>query len=702
MQKYLWEVARRLLVSVDRVTLWRRVMAVFGGAALLLMLASPVVGSLAIEPGRESEIAALFAPYQLGAEVTPGWRFMQLGIHPNHIFAGLETAAGAGGPIASFRLDHPMRAPAGTERTPSFAVLRDIDGGLPEDAMLAVDRLVSAVRTNDDGRFWRGRPPVGARANPLAAMASAAVFDGLVLLLVAVLTLGLLVGEQLRRSDPRVGLALAAVVVAGAVIRWLLAQQVALGVWPYTRVLRIAQLAFDGPILAWFTEQTGARLYYTDLTFALNFFIAVITPLAIFAHGFYVLRDPLAALAAAALIAFLPSHIRFSRSEVEFIPSIALTSLCFALLHAGLSAPGRRWRWMAIAALPCFVFASIVTRELNILMAPLLVLAVLLLRPDSARRGEVAAVLIGIAAAGAAGYFLHLVPNYSENIADGLRPGTLFNGVHAFFSRRYNTLANAAITPPLIVWLAVTGSVVLFRRGEPRHAVFLLAWFVFYFGAHSYVLPEEPLMQARYHLHLAPPLVFLAAPAAAALFAWRPATRWALVAALAALPALHSGFIRDVDFNDMREFRFLQEVRHLIPDGCVALEYPGVFAHDRRLPRIGMVLDAGRPDMRWRTEVAGVLGPGDPLSSAARGLFANPPPCLYWFEGIPCWNGKSPEQPIAPTCAAVRDALVLEPVRTQTFLSRIYDENLSVGFGPAAPTLTLGLYRVRGNIRQVR
>lgn len=680
------------MVETERTTR-TRALRLYGWVAGLLALATPVWGLLAIEPGREAEVAALFAPYHLGAEVVPGWRFMQLGIHHTYIQAGVEPAAGEAGVVASFRLEHPMRAPPDSEYTASFAVLRQGETDLAPEASAALDRLVQAVRANDDGRFWRGRPPLGGRAGPLVAGATGILFDGLILTAIGIVVLAVLVVAQLRRSPPWVGFALAAVVVIGAAVRWRMAEQVALGVWPYTRELRIAQLAFDGPILAWLTELIGTRLHYTDLTFALNFALAALTPLAIFAHGFYVLRDPLAALAAAALIAFLPNHIRFSRSEVEFIPSLVLTSMCFALLHAGLSAPSRRWRWAAIAVLPGSVFAAIVTRELNILMPPLLFLALLLFGAEAQRRGEVAMSFLGIAVAGVAGYVLHLMPNYAANVADGLRLETLANGVHAFFSPHYNTLLNPVITPPLVVGLAGIGTAVLWRRDEHRHAAFLVAWFAFYFVAHSYVLPEEPVMQARYHLHLAPPLVFLAAPAAAALFAWHRATRWLLLAAIALWPAAHADFIRDIAFNDQREFRFLRDVRDLIPDGCSVLEYAGGFAHDRRLVRIGTVLDAGRPTLRWRTEIAGLLDSSEPLSPVARRIIADPPPCLYWYEGLPCWYAKEPAQWIAPACAAVRAALVLEPVRSVSFASRAYDENLAAGISRDRQHLTLGLYR---------
>lgn len=680
--------------------------------AALLLTSGDAQATLTIEPGREKEIVALFRPHALGAEVTPGWRLMQVQIQRTFIDAVVETPAGAEGPTGRLRLEHARQGPTDAETTASFALVPMVEDLSPEGPGEAVARLMEAVRANDAGTFWRAAP-AGAKSalqrglpwyRVLPAQLLAWALDGIVLLAATLVLLVLLIRRQLREAPRWVGPALAGVVLAGAAVRWLLSEQIALGVWPYSRILRIAAAVNSGPLLGWFSEATGGSLYFTEVTFATNYLIAVLTPLAIFAHGHFLLgpdprRAAWGALAAAALLAVFPNHIRFSRSEVEFIPSLALTSLCFALLHVALADRARAWRLAALVLLPLYVAGSIVTRELNILMPPLLILAAVWLRGAETPRGRLGAVLVAVTAAGLAGYFFHIVPYYSQNVQEGLRLETLRLALATFFDPEFNTLVNPRVTPPLVTGLALAGFVVLWRESERRHALFLLAWLGFYFAAHSYANGATVEMQARYHLHLAPPLLFLAAPALRAAFSWRVAAGWAAAAVLAASPFLHAEFIRDVDLNDMHEFRFLERVRAGIPDGCTVLEYPGTVDFDQRLPRMGTVLVEGRKDVRWRLSPIGTFQadapPGtDPLRPEVRELLAQPPPCLFFYEGLACFSDKPAQAPLAAACAAVREAVVLEPEERVRFRSRMYDPNLARGLGElASGELELTLYR---------
>ena len=457
-------------------------------------------------------------------------------------------------------------------------------------------------------------------------------------------------------------------------------------------MVALAALIFDGPVLQNLTRWTDAQFYFTDITFTMNLVIAIATPLAIYAHGHYVLRDPRAALVAAALFAVLPNHIRFSHSEVEFILSLALTSLCLAVVHVALSSEWT-WRTAATIALPFLVTASIYTRELNLLIVPLLFAAALLLQGD-APRSRLVVALAGVTLGAVAGFFGYLLPMHAANLREGLHIRTLLNGVEAFFDLRLNTFLNPRITPPGFTLLAVAGIWVLWRNRLRRHLVLLLAWFALYFVCHSFVLPTEPAMQARYHLHLAPPLVLLAAPAAVALYEYSRVAALALALYALAVPALHADFIRDTNFNDMHEYAFLQRVRAEIPAGCTVLEFPGAYEHDQRLPRMGLVLDGGLPTSSWKQMAIGLDNDSEPLRPALRELLRRPPECLYWFEGLPCWSAKKPNQTIASACAALRDAVELREIDSVEFTSRVYDENLARGFAPDLRVLRLGLYRV--------
>ncbi|MDQ3036185.1 MAG: hypothetical protein M3Y87_27540 [Myxococcota bacterium] len=648
-------------------------------------------GRAVIEPGREEEVVQLFAPHALGGEVVAGWRLAGISIREDHIVASLE---GPEGTAATVRLDHPdvVRSEV---RSLSFAITTDPAEG-PAGAALAA--LTAAVQRNDQRSFWRTRESssfgrVGGATRTLA-------LDGIVLGLFALGLLLALVASQLRGA-PRWALpALLGIVLGGGALRVALSPVAALGVWPYTRVLRFGAMIFEGPVLAWLTEALSASVYLTELLFTTNLIVATLTPLAAYAHAHYVLRDARAALACAALFALFPNHIRFSSSEVEFILSLALSSATLAFLHGALSERSRPLHVLSSVVLPIALYASIVTRELNIILVPLLIAAALMLRGD-APRARLAIVLGGIAIGAVLGVG-HLMTFYPDQVREGLSVRTVVSAVGAFFSLHHNTLINPRVTPPGITALAVLGAVWMWRSGERRHAAFLLGWFGAYFVAHSYVLPGELAMQARYHLHLAPPVLLLAAAAIVALWDRRRRVAWVAIAYVAVAPLLHADFIRDTAFNDVREFAFLRSARERLPEGCTVLEFQGAFDYDVRFVRMGAILESGERRQRWTVLPAGAVpgsGGGDPLRAGIRDLVADPPECLAYYESLNCWAMKERDEPIAPACAALRELAPLEVLARTRFESRPYDENLARGFGPGLEALTLTLYRVRPRAR---
>ena len=114
----------------------------------------PSDGLPVITEHRETEILALFKPYDLGKEIVPGWRLDDVGIQAMRIQVKLEGPAKA---AAGARLELPRRAPS-SETTPSFSVHRD--PGAPPDGAKALDVLLDAVRKNDNGKFWPLTAPV--------------------------------------------------------------------------------------------------------------------------------------------------------------------------------------------------------------------------------------------------------------------------------------------------------------------------------------------------------------------------------------------------------------------------------------------------------------------------------------------------------------------------------------------------------------
>lgn len=105
-------------------------------------LASSSQGRYVIEPGREAEIAGMFAPHTLGAEVTERWMWTGLTIRQDTIVVSVAKAGGQ----ASITLAHFASANAGQVIGP-FAV--SVDTANPATAA-----LLAALRKNAPAKFW--------------------------------------------------------------------------------------------------------------------------------------------------------------------------------------------------------------------------------------------------------------------------------------------------------------------------------------------------------------------------------------------------------------------------------------------------------------------------------------------------------------------------------------------------------------------
>ena len=92
--------------------------------------------------------------------------------------------------------------------------------------------------------------------------------------------------------------------------------------WPYSRVVPLAGALYNGPMLAWLSHALRVDVTLVGTIFKTDLFLAALTPAALFVHARAGLKDLRAALAALLLMATLPAHIRFSRSDVEFLQSL--------------------------------------------------------------------------------------------------------------------------------------------------------------------------------------------------------------------------------------------------------------------------------------------------------------------------------------------------------------------------------------------
>jgi hypothetical protein len=675
--------------------------ALLGVLLLAIWLSWPARASAerpVIPPGREVELLALFQPYELGDELAPGWTLHSMNIDKATVILWIAGPKQAFGKVA---LDHPDYGPRGAEPLPSFAwsVAESPPGAEP-----ALRNLRERIAANDDGQFWAAAPVAeGAMIEDVRTRRVLAwMSDGLVLALGLSLLLALLLQDSLRDVEPWQRWTLLGIVIVGVLLRLWLPIRVSMDPWSYTRVLVVAKLVYAGPLLA--TLHPGP-LYLSELLHTTSLVLSMLAPLAIYPHARSVLLDSRAALVAAALLAVLPMHLRFSASDTGFMPMITLASLAFAASYSALHEPRRGRAALMLAFVPVLVALLFLLRPLDAIYVPLLLGLPFIgqgvhesrPRPARVRVALLGLVLLGVTLAVGVP---HLLTEHGHDIDAGLDLDTLRSALGVLFSVRFNALLNPSITPPGLLLLALLGAFDLARRRRVRLLGYLLVWMASFLVVSAYVVPREPLMQARYHLHLVTPFLLLSAVGVDAglrqlvkLGSARGRVLTGLVAAyLAASPLIHWRFIRDVEFNEMREWLFVHELREQIEPGCVVLEHTGM-GTDSRMERVGAYIEAGVPRQRFTHISLARDDEGQQLSDEALAALSDPPECLYLLQALPCFSAKRDEQPIAPVCHDAIGWLLHEEITRVGFESRVYDENLGAHLGEFQ-WIELTLYRL--------
>jgi hypothetical protein len=686
---------------------------------VLLMLLIPRV-SFASRPviptGREDRIAALFVPHALGDELSPGWV-----LHSFHI----ETAtvhlwiAGSDQVYAHLTLDHLDEAPADSLALSSFAltVLEQ-----PPGSEAAVAELIAVIGRNDDGSFWRTsakqiesrrkhrfEDELGPGVKYLLSQVSSWAKDGIALLIAFTLVIAMLVVHKLRGAEPWMKWSLLAIVLVGVVLRLTLSPHVGLEAWPYTRFMAPARLILNGPGLellhpgpAWASE----TLTTTTLI------LALLAPSAVYVHARYLLDDHRAALVVAGIIAVLPMHLRFSHSDVAFIPSITVSSIVFALIHVATRDSSKLLGWFAVVVVGFPLALVYLVRPLNIMYFALLIATAFVNHGVKGRKHDVEKIRVAVVfsivtAVTMFGGVPWLLESFGREVGEGLSLRTLGSALAVVASPRMNALLHPGFTPPGLMALAVIGAVDLWRRGRRPLFWYLVSWLLGFLVAHAYAVPTSPYMQARYHLHLIVPFVMLAACGVDATLRWLAAARarpllvgrrypaviGLLVTYIGASPLIHLHFIRKTDFNEMREWLFVHTLRERIPARCDVIEFIGDTA-DPRMRRVGAYTRAGAPRSLWRVHEIASATQGEPeIPDDVRALLEDPPECLFWYEGLPCFGNKPIGLDKAAACQAVERSVVLEKVMGVEFDSNVYDENLGKGLGVDS-RIGLSLFRV--------
>lgn len=530
----------------------------------------------------------------------------------------------------------------------------------------------------------RASPP---RVNPFASLSprevftrepSLALFGALILLLAFTRRL-------LRDGPSRVAWTLVAITLAGLALRLGLSVDAPMNAHSFSRKIPLADELYRGPLLAWISAR-GHDIAFTDVQSWSNLALAVAMPVAFFAHARLLLGDARAALVAAAIMAFLPMHIRFSRSDVTFIASLIASSSTFVALYGSLTDPSRAWRLGCAAMIPVMSLATYSARPENMVFVLLDLGAIgLYFRAGlpRARLALAAALIVSTAAYSAS---TDLLVNHRQNVANGLSFETLRLAATIFADARYNTLINPWMTPPPLPVLAVVGAVTLWREGRRNRAVFLVAWLATFFVVHSFIRPSSVAMQARYHLHLVSPFALLAAAATPRVASLPRAAAGALLAWLALSPFFHRGFIRDTDYTEMREYAFLRRVRGRIEPSCTVLEFGPAVELPRpahylalRSERMNMLLRGGAV-IEPRSLQIGVI-PSDNRSAEASDAFAltddfvaRPPSCLYYYESAACTTHRPAPGALARPCEEVRRRFALTPIAEERHRLRPYDD----------------------------
>ncbi|NOY93490.1 MAG: hypothetical protein GXP55_20085 [Deltaproteobacteria bacterium] len=638
-----------------------------------------------IQAGREQEVLALFAPYRLGGELPGGARLMNVAIQQSSITATVERE----GHAARLVLLHPQAATSSTSTSLSFSLRIEGD----EQARAAALLLMEAVRRNDRLPFWRAgvssaAPTTQLKVGPADGLAA----DGALLTLALLLAFLGLRRPGRREPQPlsswRLVAALAGVTLLGALLRWGLAPQTYLGAWPFSRRVASQDALFDGAGFAWLCDLLGATPNRFGAVSAQTFFFSALAPIAVFAWVRSVFEDRRTGLVAALVVAVLPLHLHFARSEVALVFSVTLSALLLALLWAAIRARTSLGAAAAFISLLWLAPLTFATRPLDLLLAPLAVLAILTLpslRGPADRRG-LAILLITLSATQV--FLAHTLVSFGGQVSDGLHLRVLQDALGSLLSD-HDTLLNPLVTPTALALLALLGVRALLRHPEERRAgVWLLVWLFAAFTAHAYVQPATVAMQARYHLHLVLPFVALVAAGALWVDGRFPRARVPLGLLILLSPLWASGFIRDVDHDTQRELAFVRRAARRLPEDATVLEYEG--GQGMHFGRLFDRLSGGELEPRFRSLPIDPESPTETLSAATRELLTSARP-LYFYQGLACLGLQN--APPVRACDALLAAVPLEVVLEETIPHRVYDENIASSVAPEG-AIRLRLYRV--------
>lgn len=630
----------------------RPALAAWLAAVLLAAVAAPAVArAVAISP----ELARAIYDDVASLGAAGGCRLSRFDTHRDRILIGLTTPAGAeqvlevgadgGGRRAG---DWLLRAPPALERD-CGATLAAIA------AALAGHRLPSAGWSQLAGtREWLTELSLERADHQLIAVAFA---------LLVVWTAAILLREWRARRPPAAALAtLALISSAGLALRLLLSPRTFLHEYYHIAETISGYLAGQhapaygntGPTLFRLAASLTGAPDDVRVIFFTNAVLAAFAVPAVALLDLAWLRRWPHALCAAALLAVLPHHLRFSAAE-----DLLVQAVTFGMWTLALFALYARSGRLGDALCGALALALAVQTRPEMLFFPGVVVALLaLIEAGSWRR------LLDWRAwlAGALTLAL-LVPrllDLQSALQSAPSPTPRLPALGYYLSRL--VLFDGAVTPPLYWLLLAAGSAWTALR-QPR----LLAWVALVYGGFtlfSLSLYDNPIFNLRAQILPTSYTVLLAAGAAPLwLAAWgRPRRRTALAAGAALLALFAAGTV-------VARRGFVTELRdQQLQWAFLARTVPALPARGRLLAAVevgGRKFDAF-PDLLLRRSDKHYTLIDVRRSAAGEEEWPAAGDDLLFYQGMYCYFAVEPDSPppdpLAPECLAVHQRYVLTPV----------------------------------------
>lgn len=691
-----------------------------------------------IEPGRETEIRALFAPYVAGEPFPEAaeWTFRSIAVEQSVIKAKIE---GPGGAEAFLVLEPRVCKPTQPGSSKSFALTQE--GASSEAAKARLDALAKAVLEHDrsEGGFYRswlqvvrqkpGEDPREVDESAQHGLDPVFVWselNGTNLGLILILALGLLallidapwlVRETLtfREGGGRVALILAGITLVGAVLRLVVEPSFIREAYALPNVawvldgVPISSALDEYPLGPNIMNAVVGNLLSDDAYegwFRAHLFFGIATIPAAYLVGYGLQRRRAMGLVAAALLAFWPQHIRLSTSESVHVDFLfwGFIALAMVLLAA------RNGRFTSfVAACAATVAAAIMRPEAPLIMLGLVVLA--LAHGDGIRRALatlkgllprllVVAVLVWLVYPT---LMTILGSSSTQHFAPGSKTGegvSLETFVRVFRLLTWpdgeNGVFDPLTTPIWLYPLMWYGAITAWKQGLKGLVIGLAVLFFTYLILFSGMPPAVTVWKmGRYHatlLFAALPLATLGVWAATQKIpklATVPKRLGAALglAALGGLAWYPAVFTLDRDWQKGHAYAI--ELGRKFPE--IGGRARVVLPDNRRLfldmsPRnMLMPLTRGRQDMTSSIPVAFAVDEllvGDNQTNA------------YFFQGIFCYLAVGPEETLNPQCAAMHEVFELEKLHSRVvdappFLTE-YEKTR------AKPPYELALYKITG------